>query len=335
MTGTTLLTQGLSKRPTFDELIEYIEDDPDKVKYPDRKAKFARQSFQLSVLDNFGQAQLEQQQINAMKNKIAQYKLNDLAQQNATSVLIEQSTQTEPRRRDRQASRPSAQHGSSSLRGGGRTSGIRPSASTGSGSLIGGLSGGISRIGTAINPFTGAASSSSGIVQHPPEQFPPQDYEQSIAEPDAELYHSSMEQQALEKAKSETSRSEASRQLQELDEQQLNLRIKKEFPRSESESSQDIWHREVTDAEVGNPSQPLSVIHSSGTSSKPSSARSRSRASSKPISVRSGENAQISVQSNAKSHSPPISVQSSSKAPSPPISVKSSEKPVSISSESF
>ena len=34
--------------PTYEELIDYIERDPVKIKYPNRSAKFLRNSFQLS-----------------------------------------------------------------------------------------------------------------------------------------------------------------------------------------------------------------------------------------------------------------------------------------------
>ena len=34
--------------PTYEELIDYIERDPIKIKYPNRSAKFLRNSFQLS-----------------------------------------------------------------------------------------------------------------------------------------------------------------------------------------------------------------------------------------------------------------------------------------------
>ena len=40
----------LKTLPTYEELIDYIERYPYKIKYPDRSAKFLRNSFQLSFL---------------------------------------------------------------------------------------------------------------------------------------------------------------------------------------------------------------------------------------------------------------------------------------------
>ena len=39
--------------PTYEELIDYIERDPVKIKYPNRSAKFLRNSFQLSFFRPF------------------------------------------------------------------------------------------------------------------------------------------------------------------------------------------------------------------------------------------------------------------------------------------
>ena len=49
---------GLQLRPTFDELVDYIERDPDKIKYPDRNAQFLRNSIQISSIDGLGALQL-------------------------------------------------------------------------------------------------------------------------------------------------------------------------------------------------------------------------------------------------------------------------------------
>ena len=39
--------QGLKKRYTYDELVNYIEHNNDKIKYPDRQATFIEQSHDL------------------------------------------------------------------------------------------------------------------------------------------------------------------------------------------------------------------------------------------------------------------------------------------------
>ena len=43
----------LKTLPTYEELIDYIERDPVKIKYPNRSAKLLRHSFQLSFFRPF------------------------------------------------------------------------------------------------------------------------------------------------------------------------------------------------------------------------------------------------------------------------------------------
>ena len=66
MENVAMMSSGLRRKPTYEEVIDYIETDPDKVKYPNRTAKFLRSTFQLSQLDGMGQALLEQQQAEEM-----------------------------------------------------------------------------------------------------------------------------------------------------------------------------------------------------------------------------------------------------------------------------
>ena len=63
-----------------------IQYDPDKIKYPNRAAQFVRNTFQLSQLDGTGQALLEQQQSEEIKEKLKYYQLQQLAIQNDTDV---------------------------------------------------------------------------------------------------------------------------------------------------------------------------------------------------------------------------------------------------------
>jgi coproporphyrinogen III oxidase-like Fe-S oxidoreductase len=53
---------GLVKNPTYNELINYIETNNDKIKMPDRRAKFIRNSFYLSQLDGEGMRRQEEQE---------------------------------------------------------------------------------------------------------------------------------------------------------------------------------------------------------------------------------------------------------------------------------
>ena len=57
-----MMTEGLRRMPTYEEVLDYTENDPDRIKYPNGAAKFMRSVFQLSQLDGTGQALLEQQQ---------------------------------------------------------------------------------------------------------------------------------------------------------------------------------------------------------------------------------------------------------------------------------
>ena len=84
-------TSILHKRPTYEDVIQYIEQDPDKIKYPNREAKFLRNSFQLSFLDTFNHELLEKQQDNLAKARIAQEEIKKSAQKNKTSVTTEEA----------------------------------------------------------------------------------------------------------------------------------------------------------------------------------------------------------------------------------------------------
>ena len=53
---------GLVQNPTCLELMNYIETNNDKIKMPDRRAKFLRNSFYLSQLDGEGMRRQEKQE---------------------------------------------------------------------------------------------------------------------------------------------------------------------------------------------------------------------------------------------------------------------------------
>ena len=60
--------QNLRKKPTFNELINYIEVEQPKIKYPDRTATFLRNSHYLSQFD--GLLELEEQEKQITKEQI-------------------------------------------------------------------------------------------------------------------------------------------------------------------------------------------------------------------------------------------------------------------------
>ena len=53
---------GLRERPSYEELINYIETNNDKIKMPDRRAQMLRSSFYLSQLDGEGMRRQEEQE---------------------------------------------------------------------------------------------------------------------------------------------------------------------------------------------------------------------------------------------------------------------------------
>ena len=95
MAKVAMMDNGLRRRQTFEEVIDYIEKDPDKVKYPNRAAKLLRNTFQLSQLDGMGQVLLEQQEAEEMKGKMKEHILQQLAVQNDTDVRTERAIQQE------------------------------------------------------------------------------------------------------------------------------------------------------------------------------------------------------------------------------------------------
>ena len=76
-----MMESGLRRKQTYEEIIDYIENDPDKTQYPNRTATYLRNTFQLSQLDGMGQALLEQQEMNEMAERVKDYQLKELADQ--------------------------------------------------------------------------------------------------------------------------------------------------------------------------------------------------------------------------------------------------------------
>ena len=87
------MIEGLRRKPTYEEVIDYIENDPDKIKYPNRAANDLRNTFQLSQVDGMGRAILEQQQAEEMKERVKYYQVHQLAVQNDTDVRRERAIQ--------------------------------------------------------------------------------------------------------------------------------------------------------------------------------------------------------------------------------------------------
>ena len=84
---------GLRQRPTYNELIEEIQLD-EKIKLPNRQAKFLRESPYLSFLDGESYMEMQQQQENAQKHVQTQHVIIEQASRGSDSAS-EIRTQTQ------------------------------------------------------------------------------------------------------------------------------------------------------------------------------------------------------------------------------------------------
>lgn len=83
-----LLTSGLRKRQTYEEVIDYIENDQDKLQYPDRTAKLLRNTFELSQLDGVGMHIMEQQQLRELIEREKLHYLRQMANNSDSFKLL-------------------------------------------------------------------------------------------------------------------------------------------------------------------------------------------------------------------------------------------------------
>ena len=74
---------GLKKRPTFEELIDYKEP---KITYPDRSALFTRESPLMTQFDNLGAMELEDQQKREMRERMKEDMLKRIASSSPYSL---------------------------------------------------------------------------------------------------------------------------------------------------------------------------------------------------------------------------------------------------------
>ena len=78
--------KGLRKRPTYDELVYFIETDPERIHYPDRTATQLRESHYLTQLDGEGMQQMDSLHTNRMKEQQKRHILQDMADQTGKSI---------------------------------------------------------------------------------------------------------------------------------------------------------------------------------------------------------------------------------------------------------
>ena len=81
------MQNSLRKKPTFNELINYLQNDQPKIKYPDRTATFLRNSHYLSQFDG-NLFDVDEQQKNITKAQIRETQIRNIAQTQGTASLL-------------------------------------------------------------------------------------------------------------------------------------------------------------------------------------------------------------------------------------------------------
>jgi hypothetical protein len=92
--------EGLVKRETYDEIVDYLENDQEKIRYPNRKAKQIRESFHLTNLldvDGDGSMEIANQQTNAMKSQEVEHAVRrEAGSSNQTASVIRSRNNRRP-----------------------------------------------------------------------------------------------------------------------------------------------------------------------------------------------------------------------------------------------
>ena len=86
---------GLRRRESYDDIVKYIETDPDKIRYPNRKASFLEQSHYMKFLGGEDYIAMEEQQLRASKEKIKEVMIRERADVNITSSLVRDEVRRE------------------------------------------------------------------------------------------------------------------------------------------------------------------------------------------------------------------------------------------------
>ena len=98
--------QNLRKKPTFNQLINYLEIKQPKIRYPDRTATFIRNSHYLSQFDG-NLLDIEEQQKNLAKEQIRETQIRNIVSntQATASLLRSDASQEQNRRTTEEATR--------------------------------------------------------------------------------------------------------------------------------------------------------------------------------------------------------------------------------------
>ena len=93
---------GLKKRESYDDLVRYIETDPTKIKYPDRRATQLEQSHYMKHLGAEDYDAMEEEQLRANKEHMKEVMVRETAGRGegsgggTSSLLRHEATRKEP-----------------------------------------------------------------------------------------------------------------------------------------------------------------------------------------------------------------------------------------------
>ena len=85
--------QNLRRKPTYNELINYLEFEQPKIKYPDRRATFLRNSPYLSQFDGDSWIDLEEQEQNINKEKLKEMEVQKVSKETQATAQLERIKQ--------------------------------------------------------------------------------------------------------------------------------------------------------------------------------------------------------------------------------------------------
>jgi len=82
------IEESLRKRPTYDEVIDYIENKQPKIKYPNRTATFLRNSPYLSQFDGDSWIDLETQENNIERERLKESAIKRITAENKGTAQL-------------------------------------------------------------------------------------------------------------------------------------------------------------------------------------------------------------------------------------------------------
>ena len=83
---------GLRKRPTYNEVINYLENEQPKIKYPDRRATFLRNSPYLTQFDGDSWIDLDEQENNIAKEKLKEEEVKRISSEEKETAQVIRAT---------------------------------------------------------------------------------------------------------------------------------------------------------------------------------------------------------------------------------------------------